>query len=136
MGLWTGFNGTGSTYSDVDVDTSPVGIYLEHYTKSSLFKNIHVGPAVSTGINCEWADPLTGGLPASVDNTIQDSLIESSSKGVYFDEGTTRTAVTRTTFRGQSVAAVVDYKGIGNSYTGNDYTGILPGAVAVSTNHY
>jgi hypothetical protein len=135
MGLWTGFNGTGSTYSDVDVDTSPVGIYIEHYTTSSTFKNLHVGRSVRTGINCEWADPATGGKPASVDNLIEDSLIESYAKGVMFDEGTTRTTVQRTTFRNQTIAAIVDYKGIENSYTDNDYTGIAAGAVAVTTNH-
>jgi hypothetical protein len=135
MGLWTGFNGVGSTYSDVDADATPVGIYLEHFTTGSTFRNIHVGTGVRTGINCEWADPAWGGKPASTDNVIEDSLIESYSKGVYMDEGTTRTTVRDTTFRGQAAAAIVDYKGVGNSYSGNDYSGIARGAVAVSTNH-
>jgi hypothetical protein len=135
MGLWVGFNGTDATYSDVDVDGTPTGIYIEHFTTSSTFKNIHVGTGVRTGINCEWDDPAWNGKPASVDNTIQDSVIESSYVGVYMDEGTTRTRVQNTTFRGQSGAAIDDYKGVGNSYSGNDYTGIGAGAVAISTAH-
>lgn len=135
MGLWTGFNGTGATYSDVDVDGTPTGIYIEHFTTSSTFQNIHVGTGVRTGITCEWDDPAWNGKPASVDNLIQDSLIESSYVGVYMDEGTTRTRVQNTTFRGQSGAAIDDYKGVGNTYSGNDYTGIGAGAVAISTAH-
>ena len=135
MGLWTGFNGTGSTYSDIDVDNTPTGVYMEHFTTSSTFRNLHVGTGVRTGVNCEWADPAWGGKPASVDNVIQDSLIESSYVGVYMDEGTTHTTVQNTTFRGQTGAAIDDYKGIGNSYTGNDYTGVSAGGVAISTAH-
>lgn len=131
MGLWTGFNGVGATYSDVDVDGTPTGIYLEHFTTSSTFRNLHVGTGVRTGVNCEWADPSWGGKPASVGNVIEDSLIESSWVGVYFDEGTTRTTVRNTTFRGQSGAAIDDYKGIGNSYAGNSYGD----GTAVSTAH-
>jgi len=135
MGLWTGFNGVGSTYSDVDVDGTPHAIYLEHFTTSSTFRNLHIGSGVRVGINCEWDDPSWGGKPASVDNVIEDSLIESSYVGVYMDEGTTRTTVLNTTFRGQSGAAIDDYKGVGNSYSGNDFTGILPSAAAISTAH-
>lgn len=135
MGLWTGFNGTGSTYSDIDVDNSPTGVYMEHFTTSSTFRNLHIGTGVRTGVNCEWADPAWGGKPASVDNVIEDSLIESSFVGVYMDEGTTRTTVRNTTFRGQTGAAIDDYKGIGNSYTGNDYTGVSAGGVAITTAH-
>ena len=131
MGLWTGFNGVKSTYSDVDVDNTPVGIYVEHFTTSSTFRGLHIGPGVRTGVNCEWADPSAGGKPASVDNVIEDSLIESSWVGVYLDEGTTRTIVRNTTFRGQSAAAIDDYKGVGNSYSGNTYGA----GTAVSTAH-
>src|SRR5205823_8912954 len=116
-------------------DATPVGLHMEHITTGSTFRNIHIGTGVRTGINCEWADPAWGGKPASTDNVIEDSLIESSSKGVYMDEGTTRTSVRNTTFRGQAAAAIVDYKGVGNTYSGNDYSGIARGAVAVSTNH-
>ena len=131
MGMWTGFNGVGSTYSDVDVDGSPVGIYIEHFTTSSSFRNLHVGPGVRVGVTAEWAAPNWGGKPASVDNVIEDSLIESSYVGVYLDEGTTRTTVRNTTFRGQSGAAIDDYKGIGNSFSGNSYGA----GTAVSTAH-
>jgi hypothetical protein len=131
MGLWTGFNGVDATYSDIDVDGTPTGIYMEHFTTSSTFRNLHVGTGVRTGVNCEWAAPNWGGKPASVDNVIENSLIESSWVGVYFDEGTTRTIVRDTTFRGQSAAAIDDYKGVGNSYTGNSYGA----GTAVSTAH-
>lgn len=46
--------------------------------------------------------------------------------------------VRTTRFSEQRRAAIRDYLGVGNGYagTGNDYTGILPGAVPVSTDHY
>ncbi len=134
-GLWTGFDSVGALYSDVDVDGTPVGVYLEHFTSGSTFRNVHVGPGVRTGFVAEWADPAWSSRPASVDNVIENSLIESSHVGVYLDQGTTHTTVRDTTFRGQAGAAIVDYLGVDNAYSGNDYAGILPGAVAVSTSH-
>lgn len=135
MGLWTGFNGVGSTYSDVDVDDTPVGVYIEHFTTSSTFSNLQIGTGVRVGVNCEWADPAWGGRPASTDNVIRDSLIEASWVGVYMDEGTTRTSVVDSTFRGEAGAAIVDYRGISNSYSNNDVSGLAPGGVAVSPDH-
>jgi hypothetical protein len=134
-GLWTGFNGTGSSYSDVDVDGTPTGVYIEHFTTSSDFNRLHVGSGVRTGVNCEWADPAWDGKPASVGNVIENSLIEANRVGVYMDEGTTTTTVRNSTFRGESAAAIVDYKGVRNAYTGNDYSGIARGAATVSKSH-
>ena len=94
-----------------------------------------IGTSVSTGVNCEWADPTWGSKPACVDNIIQDSTIRSSKVGVYMDQGTTRTIVRRVTFIGETRAAIVDYLGVSNSYSGNDYSGLPAGAVPVSTAH-
>jgi hypothetical protein len=134
-GLWTGFNGTGSTYQDVDVDSTPIGVYMEHFTTSSIFNRLHVGSGVRTGVNCEWDDPSWGSKPASVDNLIENSVIQANRVGVYMDEGTTGTVVKNSTFKGESAAAIVDYKGVGNRYSGNNYSGIAKSAVAVSKSH-
>lgn len=134
-GLWTGFNGRGSTYSDVDVDNTPTGVYMEHFTTSSTFNRLHVGSDVRIGVNCEWDDPSWGSKPASVDNVIENSSIQASRVGVYMDEGTTGTVVKNSMFKGESAAAIVDYKGVGNSYSGNNYSGIAKTAVAVSKSH-
>jgi hypothetical protein len=132
MGLWTGFDSVGSRYADVDVDRTPVGVYVEHYTTRSLFANLHVGPHVRTGVDCEWADPAYGRRPASTGNVIRDSAFESYRVGVYLDEGTRTTSVVRSTFRGQQAAAIVDFRGRGNRYVGNRYA---PGVTPVTHAH-
>lgn len=134
-GLWTGATNVGSSVSDVDVDRTPVGVYVEHSTRHATFRRLLVGPRTRVGVNCEWADPARGRVPGSVDNTIRDSTIRSSWVGVYMDEGTTRTAVTGTRFVGQKGAAIDDYRGVGNRYSGNDYRRIDPGAAPLVTGH-
>jgi hypothetical protein len=135
MGVWTGTSATGTLVEHVDVDRTPTGIYIEHFTTKSTFQRIHVRPSVRIGIVAEWADPARGGRPASVDNVIQNSLFESYLCGVYLDEGTTRTTVRRSVFRKQRWAATGDYRGIDNRIYDNDYSGIGRTAVAVSNDH-
>ena len=135
MGLWTGTSATGALVEHVDVDRTPTGIYIEHFTRNSTFQRIHVRPRVRIGIVAEWADPERGGRPASIDNVIQNSLFESYLCGVYLDEGTTRTTVRKSAFRKQRWAAIGDYRGIDNRISNNDYAGIASTAVPVSNEH-
>lgn len=135
MGVWTGTSATGTLVEDVDVDRTRTGVYIEHFTRDSTFQRIHVRPRVRIGIVAEWASPGWGGLPASVDNVIQDSTFESYLCGVYLDQGTTRTTVRRSAFRLQSWAAIGDYRGNGNRLSRNDYSGIRRTAVPVSHEH-
>src|SRR5207253_657287 len=116
MGLWTGTADAGSLHEDLDIDTSPVGVYIEHFTTASTFQRMDIGPAVRTGVVCEWADPGWGSRPACTDNVIQDSTIASSRIGVVLDEGTTRTTVRRVKFIGQAVSGILDYRGVNNAY--------------------
>jgi hypothetical protein len=134
-GVWTGGIISGSLLEHLDIDSTGVGVYMEHYTTGVTVQYMRVGASVSTGVNCEWADPLTGGKPACVDNVIQDSTIASFKVGVFLDAGTTRTTVRRVTFLNQWWAAIGDYLGINNAYYDNNYSGIAAGAVAVSTGH-
>ena len=134
MGVWTGSSDSGSLHEDLDVDGTPVGVYLEHYTTGTTLQRLRIGPNVSTGVNCEWAEPPTS-IPACTDDVIQDSTIASTNQGVFLDYGTTRTTVRRVTFTGQHYAAIIDFAGINNAYSDNDYSGIAPGAVPVSYNH-
>ena len=130
-GLWTGTATRKSTFEDIDVARAPTGVYIEHFTRDSVFRRVRVRQSVKTGVVAEWADPAWNGEPASVDNVIEDSRFESRLAGVYLDAGTTRTTVRSSIFANQRWAAIGDYHGIGNSYYGNDYRRIAPGASPV-----
>jgi hypothetical protein len=134
-GVWTGTATRGSSIQDVAVDRTRVGIYIEHYTTGTTFRRLRIGPHVSRGVNAEWANWRLGGKPASVDNVIEDALVETGRVGVYLDQGTTRTVVRRCTFVGQAWAAIGDYRGVGNRYYDNDFTRIAGGATPVSLEH-
>jgi hypothetical protein len=134
-GVWTGTSTTKSLVEDVDVDRTPTGIYIEHFTRGSTFQKIHVRSRIRTGITAEWASPAAGGRPASVDNLIQDSIFESHLCGIYLDDGTTRTIVRRSSFRKQTWAGIGSYRGRDNEFYDNDYSGIRRTAVPVSRNH-
>jgi hypothetical protein len=134
-GLWTGTAATNALFDRVDVDQTPTGVYVEHFTRGSTFQHLLVGRKVRIGVVTEWAAPEWSGRPASVDNVIQESRFESSLAGVFLDDGTTRTTVRRSTFVNQRWAAIGDYRGIENAYYGNDYGGIAPGAHDVTHEH-
>jgi hypothetical protein len=134
-GLWTGTATTGALFDRIDVDATPTGVYLEHFTRQSTFQHIRVGSRVRVGMLAEWAAPSWGGRPASVGNVIQDSWIGASVAGIYLDEGTTETTVRRSTFVGERWAAIGNYRGIGNAFYGNDYDGIARGADEVTEEH-
>ena len=134
-GLWTGTATRRSTFEDIDVAGTPTGVYIEHYTHNTVFRRLHIRPNVRTGVVAEWADPAWSGKPASVDNVIEDSRFESGLAGVFLDAGTTRTTVRRSTFANQRWAAIGDYRGVGNTFYGNDYRRIRPGAAAISHDH-
>jgi hypothetical protein len=134
-GLWTGTATSKAVFDQVDVDQTPTGVYLEHFTRSSRFQRLQIGGDVRIGLIAEWADPAVGGGPASVDNVIQDSWFASRLAGVYLDAGTTRTTVRRSTFVNQRWAAIGNYQGRGNAFYGNDYGGIARGAARVTDEH-
>ena len=136
-GIWTGSSARGALFEHLDIDGSSTGIYMEHFTRGTIFQRMRVGPNVDKGMNCEWADPSWDSLPGCTDNLIQDSYFDTRVAGVYLDEGTTRTTVRRSIFVNQKWAAIGDYRGIdnlGDTY-GNDYRGLAPGAVPVSDAH-
>jgi hypothetical protein len=134
-GLWTGTVARRARFEDIDVDGTPTGVYVEHFTRDSTFQRLRIGSGVRIGLLAEWAGPEWGGRPASVGNVIEDSSFASTIAGVYLDEGSTRTTVRRSAFTGQSWAAIGDYRGVGNAFYDNDYRGIAPGAQTVSTDH-
>ena len=129
-GVWTGTANQGSTFEDLDIDDTPVGIYLEHFTTSSIFERLSIGPQVDVGVICEWADPAWGSRPACVDALIQNSTIDSCGVGVLMGPGTLRTTVRRVSFLHQRFAAVVYSSGFGNVLANNDYARIARGAAA------
>jgi hypothetical protein len=135
MGLWTGTATDRARIDGVDVDRTPTGVYIEHFTRNSTFRRLRVGPQVRVGLTAEWADPAWDRRPASIDNLIELSRFESRLVGVYLDEGTTRTTVRRSSFANQSWAAIGDYRGNGNAYGSNDYDGVDAGVPAVRHDH-
>jgi hypothetical protein len=122
-GLWTGTATNGAAFDQIDVDGTPTGVYLEHFTHDTTFRRLRVGPDVEIGLTAEWADPDWGSRPASVGNVIEDSRFDSKVAGVYLDEGTTRTTIRRSTFLSQAWGAIGDYRGRGNASYANDYQG-------------
>jgi hypothetical protein len=134
-GLWTGTAVRRARFEDIDVDGTPTGVYVEHFTRDSTFRRLRIGSDVRIGLLAEWAGPEWGGRPASTGNVIEDSRFETTIAGVYLDEGSTRTTVRRSAFAGQTWAAIGDFRGIGNAFYDNDFRGIAPGAQPVSRDH-
>jgi hypothetical protein len=146
---WSGIeavnNSWDTTFTDLDIDMSGpnesdgVGVYLEHYCYHDTFQSFYIRGA-HAGFNAEWyADYLKAASHFSV---IQNGTIdaagsnENNTAGVYLDEGTESTTVTGVTFENQDWAAIGAYKNIGtNNFSGNDYSGIKPGAAQVSNGH-
>jgi len=122
-GLWTGTATQDATFDQIDVNGTPTGVYVEHFTYDSTFRRLRIGRHVEVGLTAEWADPSWGSRPASVGNLIENSWFASTRAGVYLDEGTTRTTVRRSTFLRQSWAAIGDYRGNDNAAYANRYRG-------------
>ena len=97
-GIWTGSANSSSLVHEAEIDRTPVGIYLEHFTTDGVFE-ARVGPSVQRGVNAEWADPVWGGRPASVGNVFRDSTFRTSLVGVFLDEGTSLDESVRLYFR-------------------------------------
>ena len=103
-GLWTGTAARRARFEDIDIDGTPTGVYVEHFTRDSTFRRLRIGSDVRIGLLAEWAAPEWGGRPASTGNVIEDSRFETTLAGVYLDEGSTSTTVRRSAFAGQAWA--------------------------------
>jgi hypothetical protein len=134
-GLWTGTAAARAVFDQIDVDATPTGVYVEHFTTDSTFARLRIGPDVRVGLVAEWADPAWGGRPASVGNVIRDSRFESRLVGVYLDEGTTRTTVRNSTFVNQQWGGIGDFRGRGNRQYANAFSGLAAGAPPVRHDH-
>lgn len=138
MGMWTGTAAKQARFADIDIDdigsptsSSSTGLYLEHFTTDTLFERVRIGPNVTMGVACEWADPAWGSRPACDGVVIQDSLIDSRCVGAYLDDGTRNTTLRRTTFVHQQSGAVAifnDNHNILYDTSGNDYGMMKAGA--------
>ncbi len=140
MGIWTGANSNDGSFGDIDIgdihgnvpygsfDPVGTGIYMEHYTRRSVFSHIHVhaggGVKPRWGFVAEWSDPtryagtnpentFTGG---AWDIIIQDSQFDTSHDGAYLADAT-RTTMRRIKFVGQKYAAIRDYMESSSNYT-------------------
>ena len=137
-GLWAGTAANHALFTDIRVWNIDIGVYVEHFVRSSTFTRLQIGPTVKVGLLCEWADPAWGSQPACVGNSIQQSTFDTSVVGVYLDQGTTDTTVRESTFVNQCWAAISSYKGVDNLYDtgGNDYRSLQVQAIPISTKHF
>ena len=77
-GLWTGTAVRRARFEDIDIDGTPTGVYVEHFTRDSTFGRLRIGSRVRIGLLAEWAAPEWGGRPASTGNVIEDSRFETA----------------------------------------------------------
>ncbi|HXG77154.1 MAG TPA: hypothetical protein VNJ53_11330 [Gaiellaceae bacterium] len=144
-GIWTGARCDDSVLEDLDIDAvrgARVGIYIEHYTRRTVFRRFLLRARVHTGIKTEWADPAYEGtnpvpgesLAASHHNVFEDGEIRSSWDGVAM-YNSVRNVIRRVRFARQRGAAIRDWGGVGNAWSGNDYRGLHPGALTVDRRH-
>jgi len=154
MGIWTGGDCNDALFEDLEIGNihgnapgyGPIGtgIYLEHYTRRTVFRRFQISGVYEAGIKTEWADPAYAGtnpipgesLGASHANLFEDGEISSVVDGVFFADSTGDT-IRRVKFIGQTKAAIRDFRGTGNSYNslGNDYSQIAAGARPIDTRH-
>jgi hypothetical protein len=136
MGIGTYANDI--TIRDLDVDGSIVGVYLEHYTHRLVLEYFHIGPDNKKGINFESENPARyKGGPTTVDALIQDGVVEAHRVGAAVNDGQKNPTIRRVTFRGQCGAAIVANRprSTGEVYVDNDFSGIRPGAVEMTSKH-
>ena len=94
----TGWDGIETVGSSMDVaivgneirDT-PVGIYVEHETTSSLIRKNTIA-RVTTGINVEWT---YGGVGSVANQFIENHISAASKTGIFLDVGSDRNQVLR-----------------------------------------
>jgi hypothetical protein len=136
-GLWAGTSAKNSTFEDVSSHDNEIGVYFEHYNSNSTIRRLKTSN-VRIGVMCEWADPAWNSIPGCINMVIEQSWLQSRLAGVILDEGTKTTTVRSTAFTNQCWAGIGDYKGVGNLWDtgGNNFGGMKPGAVQVSTKHY
>ena len=66
-GLWTGTATTDAVFDQIDVDQTPTGVYVEHFTRSSRFQRLQIGDDVRIGLHHRVGRPgnRAGVRPAS-----------------------------------------------------------------------
>lgn len=158
MGLWTGGNTNNATFSDLMIEDTDVGIYLEHWTRRSLFERFQIGPTkglagpagfkTRIGINTEWADPAYNGLnpvpgeslAASHNNSFRDGTINSSVTGIFTDDAE-GTSVSNVRFLNQRFSGISEFSNSKSGYSidwqapGNDFSSISAGADPYNRRH-
>jgi hypothetical protein len=125
-----------------------VGIYVEHYTRGTVFRRVHVhaggGTKPRVGVNTEWADPTYAGtnpldsfVGAAFDIVLEDSTLDTSHDGVYLSDAT-RTTVRRVSFVGQKYAGIRDFMSAKSGYSTAQVSNVhkmAAGAVNYTTVH-
>jgi hypothetical protein len=132
-GLWTGSSSHDTVFRDLTIGSvdrdNGNAVYNEHRTSGNTFERFALGPDVAEGFVCEWN--YGSGPGACAGNVFQDGTIDSRKVGVFLDEGQVGNTVRNVRFLNQSCAAIVDNHGIGNVFTGNDFTGLPAGVSQV-----
>jgi hypothetical protein len=134
--------------TDLDINMSGpnaragVAVYLEHFSYRLVFDTFLITGS-QIGFKAEWSDPSWGGVAAAHSVTIQNGTIDAAgwngggnTAGVYLDEGSDSTTVTGVRFLNENWAAIGAFRVVGtNVFSGNDASGLAPGAVPLSNQH-
>ena len=62
-GLWTGTAARRARFEDIDIDGTPTGVYVEHFTRDSTFRRLRIGPDVRIGLPGRVGRPGVGRPP-------------------------------------------------------------------------
>lgn len=85
MGVWTGAGCSGSTLEDLTLLEQRVGIYIEHVTQDTVFRNLHIESS-GTGITVEWWYEGSGSHDCTIENF--DITVPDDQWGIFLDAGT------------------------------------------------
>ncbi|NLM35002.1 MAG: hypothetical protein GX206_06135 [Clostridiales bacterium] len=138
MGLWTGANCNNAIFSNITIDNCykddnhSIGIYVEHWTRNCIFKNLQIGPIsgaprlghrMDIGITTEWDDPNIMPNPvigqnngANHNNTFENAVINSRLIGINLEDSE-NTTIRNMKFINQSQYAIRDHDSNGTGYS-------------------
>lgn len=156
MGLWTGGNCNNALFSNITIDNCykddnhSVGIYVEHWTRDSIFQNLQIGPLsgasrpghrMDIGITTEWDDPdimpnpvLGQSNGANHNNIFENGQINSRLIGINLEDSE-NTTIRNIKFKNQRQYAIRDHDSNGTGYTtslekgSNDFKDIASGCI-------
>jgi len=143
MGVSTSGWVRGGRWRDIDLDSSFTGFYIEHGTNNIILERFHIGSRVQEGIAFEGGNEWSHYAGVGENIVVQDGVDEAYQSGVNISVCNKNETIQRVVFKGQCFAAISNWathpfgtctgeEGATNKFIDNDYSGIDPGAEAVT----